>query len=106
MIVFRIKLNPRIFSKLKEIELSKPIIITGIITYKKRLLIFGDWDPTVGKITKAIKRDDDKTATKVMGIYFINPPVTPGQNNSGINTAIVVKVEAMIGNDILEDAFK
>ena len=31
-----------IFSKLKEIELSKPIIITGIITYKKRLLIFGD----------------------------------------------------------------
>ena len=57
-------------------------------------------------MTKAIKRDDDKTATKVMGIDFINPPVTPGQDNSGINTAIVVKVEAMKGHDILEDAFR
>ena len=104
--VFKIKLNPRIFNKLKDTELSMPMIITGIITYKKRLLIFGDWDPTVGKITKAIKSDDDKTATKVMGMYFIKPPVTPGQNNNGINTAIVVKVEAIIGSDILDDAFK
>ena len=39
-----------------------------------------------------------------MGIYFINPPVVPGQNNSGTKTAIVVKVDAMIGNDILEAA--
>ena len=39
-----------------------------------------------------------------MGIYFINPPVVPGQNNSGTKTAIVVKVEAMMGNDILDAA--
>ena len=39
-----------------------------------------------------------------MGIYFINPPVVPGQNNSGTKTAIVVKVDAMIGKDILEAA--
>ena len=40
----------------------------------------------------------------MIGIYFINPPVVPGQNNNGIKAAIVVKVEAIIGNDILDAA--
>ena len=41
----------------------------------------------------------------VMGIYFIKPPVVPGQKSNGTKAAIVVKVEAIIGRDILDAAF-
>ena len=87
-------------------ELSIPIVAIGMIIYKNKLLIFRDWDPTVGSITNAIRRDEDSTATKVIGIYFMKPPTVPGQNNRGTKTAIVVRVEAIIGSDILEDAFR
>ena len=40
------------------------------MTNKNKLLIYCDWDPTVGNITSAIRSEEDKTATKVMGIYF------------------------------------
>ena len=36
----------------------------------------------------------------------MKPPTVPGQNNKGTKTAIVVRVEAIIGSDILEDAFR
>ena len=39
-----------------------------------------------------------------MGIYFIKPPVVPGQKSNGMNAAIVVRVDAIIGRDILDAA--
>ena len=60
--------------------------------------------PIIGTTIKAITRLELSTDITVIGIYFINPPVVPGQNNSGTKTAIVVKVDAMMGNDILEAA--
>ena len=41
-IVWIIKLNPKIFNKLKEIELSIPMVAIGMIIYKNKLLIFRD----------------------------------------------------------------
>ena len=59
----------------------------------------------IGTTIRAIARLDPKTEITVIGIYFIKPPVVPGQKSNGTKAAIVVKVEAMIGRDILEAAF-
>ena len=40
----------------------------------------------------------------VIGRYCMNSPTTPGQNNSGTNTASVVAVEAMTGQAMREAA--
>jgi len=51
-----------------------------------------------GLITKATKSDEDKTIIKVMGKYFINSPMIPGQKAKGIKATKVVAVEAIIGH--------
>ena len=48
----------------------------------------------------ATKSDEPSTTDKVIGKYFMNCPITPGHNPSGINAATVVAVEIIIGNAI------
>ena len=50
-----------------------------------------------GLITKATKSEEERTIIKVIGKYFKNSPMIPGQINSGIKAAKVVAVEAIIG---------
>ena len=50
-----------------------------------------------GLITKATKRDEDKTMIKVMGRNFINSPMMSSQKASGKNAERVVRVEVIIG---------
>ncbi len=54
-------------------------------------------DPRVGTKISAIKREPVSVVIRVRGRYFINSPTTPGQNISGMKTARVVAVDAMIG---------
>ena len=51
----------------------------------------------MGLITKAMKRDEDKTMMRVIGRYFMNSPMMPGQIARGRNAASVVAVDAMMG---------
>ena len=51
----------------------------------------------MGLITNAMKRDEDKTMMRVIGKYFMNSPMMPGQIASGRKAASVVAVEAMMG---------
>ncbi len=51
-----------------------------------------------GLITRATKREEAKTMIRVIGMYFINSPIIPGQKARGIKAARVVRVDAMIGN--------
>ncbi len=55
-------------------------------------------EPSVGTNRSAISKDADRTAISVMGRYFMNSPISFGQNASGTNAASVVQVEAMIGH--------
>ena len=52
---------------------------------------------STGLITSATNSDEASTTITVIGRYFMNSPMIPGQNSSGRNTATVVPVEAMIG---------
>ena len=56
--------------------------------------------PIVGTKTNAISNDAVKVAISVIGKYFINSPIIPGQNISGAKAAKVVAVEAIIGHAI------
>ena len=49
---------------------------------------------------RAINSEEVNVANKVMGKYFMNAPIMPGQKISGVNTANVVAVEAMMGQAI------
>src|SRR5690606_22852290 len=51
-----------------------------------------------GLITKATKRDEDKTMIKVMGRNFINSPMISSQKANGRNAERVVSVEVIIGH--------
>ncbi len=50
--------------------------------------------------TSATTSEADKVAIKVIGRYFMNWPTTPGQNRSGENAAMRVKVAAITGPDM------
>ena len=50
-----------------------------------------------GLITNATNREELNTMISVIGRYFMNSPIIPGQIASGINAASVVAVEAIIG---------
>ena len=58
-------------------------------------------DPKTGTNISAIKSEADSTKITVMGRYFINPPIIPGQKSRGRKTIKVVTVDAIIGHDIL-----
>ena len=51
----------------------------------------------MGLMTKAMNSEEDKTMMRVIGRYFINSPMMPGQMAKGRNAANVVAVEAMMG---------
>ena len=51
----------------------------------------------------AIKNEENKTATIVIGKYFIKSPIIPGQNIKGIKAKMVVSVDEKIGIAILLD---
>ena len=50
-----------------------------------------------GFMTKATNKDELKTIINVIGKYFMNSPMRPGQMAKGKNAASVVAVEAMMG---------
>jgi hypothetical protein len=50
-----------------------------------------------GFMTKATNKDELKTIINVIGKYFMNSPMRPGQIAKGKNAASVVAVEAMMG---------
>ena len=50
-----------------------------------------------GLITMATKRLEDKVTIRVIGKYFINSPIIPGQNIIGKKAARVVIVEPITG---------
>ena len=50
-----------------------------------------------GLMTRATKREDERTVIKVSGKYFMNSPKRPGQKARGKNAASVVAVDAIIG---------
>jgi len=49
--------------------------------------------------------DAASTTSRVIGKYFMNSPIMPGQNSNGINAAKVVAVEAVIGQAMRLAAF-
>ena len=53
----------------------------------------------------ATSKDEPNTTDKVIGKKTINLPILPGHNPNGINAAIVVAVEIIIGNAISEIPF-
>ena len=53
--------------------------------------------PKVGTKISAYSIDADSVAIKVIGMYFMNSPTIPGQNSSGENAAIRVRVEEITG---------
>ena len=55
-------------------------------------------EPSVGTNTRAISSEDASTAISVIGRYFMNSPIIPGQKARGTNAASVVQVEAIIGH--------
>ena len=57
-------------------------------------------EPSVGTNNNAMTSDAERTAIKVIGKYFMNSPVVPGQNAKGTKAARVVQVDAMIGQAI------
>ena len=63
-------------------------------------------EPSVGTKSSAINSDASSTAISVMGRNFMNSPITPGQNASGMNAASVVQVDAMIGHAIRRAALE
>ncbi len=52
---------------------------------------------STGLMTKAMNREEDKTMMRVIGRYFMNSPMMPGQMAKGKKAANVVAVEAMMG---------
>ena len=60
----------------------------------------------VGTNNSAISSDAVSTAISVIGRYFMNSPMTSGQNASGTNAASVVQVDAMIGQAIRRAALE
>ena len=62
--------------------------------------------PITGMNTSATIKDEPNTAIKVIGIYCINCPTIPGQNNKGAKAANVVAVEAVIGHAIVFAALR
>src|SRR5690554_1809937 len=59
--------------------------------------IFINKEVSTGLMTKATKREDDKTMIKVMGRNFMNSPMMSSQKANGKNAARVVNVEVIIG---------
>ena len=49
-------------------------------------------------MTSATNREDPRTMMSVMGKYFMNSPMSPGQKARGVKAARVVPVEAMMGH--------
>ena len=53
----------------------------------------------------ATSKDEPKTTESVIGKKTINFPILPGHNPNGINAAIVVAVEIIMGNAISDIPF-
>ena len=81
------------------------LIVTTYNFYGKGTEYFATIDPLEAKISirgrgnfSALeKKEAQSTKKTVIGRYFINCPVYPGQKINGINAAKVVPVEARIG---------
>ncbi len=58
-----------------------------------------------GLITNATNSEAAKVMISVAGRYFMNEPVTPGQNNSGKNGANVVSIPAKTGRKTSAGAY-
>ncbi len=58
----------------------------------------------VGTNSSAMNSDAASVTSRVIGKYFINSPIRPGQNSSGMNTANVVAVDAVMGQAMRLDA--
>jgi hypothetical protein len=54
----------------------------------------------VGVKNSATTSDAESVAMSVIGMYFMNWPTTPGQNNSGEKAAMRVSVAAITGPDM------
>ena len=52
-----------------------------------------------GFIIKATNNEAPKVIMSVIGRFFINLPITPGQNNNGKKGASVVRVTATTGKN-------
>jgi len=86
---------------------NKTNIMTPISTFRCFLLafcldsalvsIFINLEVNTGLITKATNKDYVSTQMSVIGKYFMNIPMIPGQNIKGRKAANVVAVEAIIG---------
>ena len=86
------KINPEIPKRL--------VILTNLFTgiSVSSTFIILDTSTELKKI--ATRREDPKTTERVIGKKIMNLPILPGHKPSGMNAAIVVAVEIIIGKAI------